>query len=222
MELLAPRFHVLAPDCYGTGKTPAPDRPATLRDEVELLAPVFHKAGDPFVVVGHSYGAGVALVAAALHPKRVRALALYEPTIFALAPAEETEGIRNTARLAREAVEAGNNDRAAQVFIDFWMGGTTWDRMPDARKAPILASIVHVGAWEDALFREPTPLADFAALDIPVLLMTGKKSPLSSLAVARVLRGAFRNVKAVEFDALAHMGPLTHPDAVNKVIADFL
>ena len=60
-----------------------------LRDEVELLAPAFAAAGGPCVLVGHSYGAAVALVAAATYPERVRALALYEPTLFALVDAGE-------------------------------------------------------------------------------------------------------------------------------------
>src|SRR5687768_6528429 len=221
MELLAPRFHVLAPDSYGAGKSP-PKSMATLRDEAEFLAPVLEKAGDPFALVGHSYGGGVAMVAAVMQPKRVRALALYEPTLFVLAPPNDVAGIRDAAGRAAEAVEAGDLDRAAQVFIDFWMGGKTWQHMPEARKAPILSSIVHVRAWENALFREPTPLADFAALEIPVLLMVGKKSPLSSRAVTAVLRGALRDVKVVEFDALGHMGPLTHPEVVNRAIAEFL
>jgi len=39
MESLAPKFHVLAADSYGAGKSPPrpKDRPARLRDEVELL-----------------------------------------------------------------------------------------------------------------------------------------------------------------------------------------
>jgi pimeloyl-ACP methyl ester carboxylesterase len=39
-------------------------------------------------LVGHSYGAAVALIAALATPGRVRAMALYEPTLFALLDAE--------------------------------------------------------------------------------------------------------------------------------------
>ncbi|MFL5276347.1 MAG: alpha/beta fold hydrolase, partial [Myxococcales bacterium] len=84
MDLLAPKFHVLAADSYGAGKSPPRPARTMLRDEVALLEPVFARAGDPFALVGHSYGGAIALVAAAMQPKRVRALALYEPTLFAL------------------------------------------------------------------------------------------------------------------------------------------
>ena len=40
------------------------------------------------ILVGHSYGAAVALIAALACPERVRALVLYEPTLFSLVDAD--------------------------------------------------------------------------------------------------------------------------------------
>jgi pimeloyl-ACP methyl ester carboxylesterase len=62
IDCLAPSFHVFAPDSYGAGKSPErpSDRVITLRDEVELIEPVLERAGDPLVLVGHSYGAAIA------------------------------------------------------------------------------------------------------------------------------------------------------------------
>ena len=74
IERLAPACHVFAPDSYGAGKSPPwpGARPITLADEVALLAPVLARAGTPLALVGHSYGAAVALVAALADPGRVR------------------------------------------------------------------------------------------------------------------------------------------------------
>src|SRR5579871_6538076 len=90
MDLLAPKFHVFAPDSYGSGKSPdwPSDRVIRLLDEVALIEPVLARAGSPMALVGHSYGAAVALIAALANPARVRAMALYEPTLFALLDAE--------------------------------------------------------------------------------------------------------------------------------------
>ena len=90
MELLAGGFHVLAADLFGSGQSPAwpADRELTLRDEVAFLEPVFAGAGDPVALVGHSYGAAVALIAAVSQPDRVRALAVYEPVLFSFVDAE--------------------------------------------------------------------------------------------------------------------------------------
>jgi pimeloyl-ACP methyl ester carboxylesterase len=102
------------------------------------------------------------------------------------------------------------------------MGEGAWKQTPDARKGPIESSMVNVRNWAHALLTEPTPLAAFAAMRVPVLYMTGKKSPESSLGVARLLTRTLPNVQVVDFDSLGHMGPVTHPEVVNDEICSFL
>ena len=229
MDRLSPSYRVFAPDSLGAGKSPAwpADRVVALRDEVALLEPVFASAGDPFFLVGHSYGAAVALLAALARPERIRALVLYEPTLFALleeeAPGQEAaNGIRSAAADAAAAIAAGDHAAAAQRFIDYWMGPGTWTRMPEARRAPIAGSMTPIAGWARALFFEPTPLQAFGALDLPVLVMVGAQSPASSQGVARLLTQTLANVSVIEFPELGHMGPVTHPELVNEAVAGFL
>jgi pimeloyl-ACP methyl ester carboxylesterase len=229
LDILSPEYRVLAPDSYGSGKSAdwASDRVIALKNEVEFIEPVIAAAGDPFCLVGHSYGAAVALIAALAHPGRVRAMALYEPTLFSLVDAESpspnaADGIRQTVQAAGNALDERNPNDAAKHFIDYWMGESSWDNTPDARKQPIAASIVNVRRWGHALFTEPAPLEAFRTLHIPVLYMVGKNSPPSAQAVARLLTAALPRVEVVAFDGLGHMGPITHPQPVNEVIARFL
>lgn len=229
MDLLAPKFHVLAPDTYGAGKSPPRprERKISLRDEVALLDPVFARAGEGFSLVGHSYGGGIALVGAVIHRERLRAIALYEPSLFALVEREspspnDVDGIRNTVVAAVAALERGDAPGAARCFIDFWMGAGAFDRMPDRVRAASAESVRDIQDWKDALFDEPTPAAALAELDVPVLLMVGSKSPLSSRAVAQRLADVLPQVERVELEGLGHMGPVTHPDEVNQVIVGFL
>jgi len=229
MDLLASRFRVFAPDSYGSGKSPdwSSDRVIGLRDEVELIEPVLERAGSPLVLVGHSYGAAVALVAALSNPGRVRAMALYEPTLFGLIDAEtpppnEADGIRKAVADASAALDAGKPDAAARRFIDYWMGEGSWERTPEERKASIAASVRNIRRWSHALFKEPTRLAAFRSLDVPVLYIVGKRSTASARGVARILTKALPRVELVEFGELGHMGPVTHPEGVNVAIAGFL
>lgn len=229
MENLSLTHRVLAPDCYGSGKSPQWQlgRKMFLEDEVDFLEPVFTQAGDRFAVVGHSYGAAVALKAALRHPERVSALALYEPTLFAVvdaqaAPPNGVDGIRNAVDAAVEALTRQNRDDAASHFIDFWMGAGSWAATPPQRKPAIADSIVNVGHWAHALFGEPAPLQAFAQLDIPILYMVGERSPESAQAVARLLIPTLPRVTAVRFPELGHMAPVTHPEIVNAAIARFL
>ncbi len=229
MELLAPKFRVLAPDSYDAGKGPRwpSDQVIHLRDEVALIEPVLTRAGSPLSLVGHSYGGAVALIAALANPGRVRAMALYEPTLFALLDAEtpapnEADGIRSAVADAGIALDAGDPDAAAERFIDYWMGSGSWNRTPEKRKTPIAASVTNLRRWGYALFTEPTPLKAFRSLDVPVLYMVGKRSTPSAHGVARLLATALPRVELMEFDDLGHMGPVTHPALVNAAIAQFL
>jgi pimeloyl-ACP methyl ester carboxylesterase len=229
MELLAPKFRVFAVDSYGSGKSPEwpSDRVISLGDEAAFIEPVLAKAGLPLALVGHSYGAAVALVAALANPRRVRALALYEPTLFALLEAEkpapnEADGIRNAVAGAVVALDSGNQDAAAERFIDYWMGTGAWQQTPEQRKPPIAASVRNVRRWAHALMTESTPLEAFRSLDVPVLYMMGKRSTPSAHGVARLLTAALPRVDIVEFEKLGHMGPVTHAEAVNDVIRKFL
>jgi pimeloyl-ACP methyl ester carboxylesterase len=229
LDLLAPRFHVLAPDSYGAGRSP--DWPSArvigLHDEVAFIEPVLAAAGSPLALVGHSYGAAVALIAALTHPGRVRAMALYEPTLFALLdaqalPPNEADGIRHAVESAGLALDRGDKDAAAEAFIDYWMGAGSWQQTPEHRKPTIADSVVNVRRWAHALMKEPTPLAAFGALDVPVLYMVGRNSTASAKGVARLLTNTLPRVELLEFDEPGHMGPITHPELVNVAIARFL
>jgi pimeloyl-ACP methyl ester carboxylesterase len=229
MDLLAPRFHALAADSYGAGKSPSwpAGRSITLRDEAALLEPVLERAGGRFSLVGHSYGGAVALMTALVNPEPVRAMALYEPTLFALVeqespPPNEVDGIRSAVAAALEALRAGDTAGAARCFIDFWMGEGSFERMPERNRAAIAEAVRNVQGWKDALFGEPTPASAFRRLDMPVLLLVGSRSPLSSRAVARRLLQVLPHVECVELEGLGHMAPVTHADAVNARIATFL
>jgi pimeloyl-ACP methyl ester carboxylesterase len=229
MDALASKFHVLAADSYGAGKSPPwpTGRTIGLRDEVALLEPVFARAGNSFSLIGHSYGGGIALIAALVHRARLHAMALYEPTLFALVEQEssspnDVDGIRNVVAESVAALERGDAAQAARYFIDFWMGERSFDQMPERVQAATAESVKSIQGWKDALFDEPTPLDAFAELDVPVLLMLGKRSPLSSRAVTERLARVLPKAEVVELDALGHMGPVTHSDAVNPLIGRFL
>lgn len=229
MDCLAPSFRVLAPDLYGSGQSPDwhSREVISLHDEAALIEPVLTSAGAPLTLVGHSYGAALALIVALANPGRVAALVLYEPTLFALldaerAPPNEADGIRGAVAAASAALDRGQTDSAARHFIDYWMEPGSWAMTAESRKPAIAASVGNVRRWAHALLSEPTPLAALRTLDIPVLFMLGKRSTVSAHGVARLLLGALPRVERLEFDELGHMGPVTHPDQVNPAIAHFL
>ena len=229
MDQLSSSYRLLAPDCYCAGKSPKwdSDRLMTLHDEVNFLQPVFSDAGQTFSLVAHSYGAAVALIAALTYPDRIRSLVLYEPTLFALIESNseqpnDAEGIRNVVARSIEELQRGQTYAAAEHFIDYWMGPGSWSATSEERKAPIAESVRCIQHWAHALFEETTPPAAFSAIRAPVLLMSGARSTVSALAVIRRLALLLPQARQYRFSDLGHMGPVTHADKVNAVIAKFL
>lgn len=225
MEQLAGRYRVIAPDLYGCGKSPPwpGERPMWIDDQIELLAPVFERAGERFHLIGHSYGGAIALKAALGLRPRLVSLVLYEPVLFAvlLRAAPQSEPGREIAAV-RDDVLAGAPSAAAERFIDYWMGKGTWAATPDARRAMLVDAVqAQRPEWHSA-FNDPTPLEAFAALDLPVLLMTGAESTAAARAVARLVGGVLPRVQVDEMEGLGHMAPMTQPGEVNARIERFL
>ena len=226
---LEKNFTVYAPDLYGAGKSPQwPSSDViSLADEVAFIDPILWKASSPCALIGHSYGAAVAMVAALANPEKVRTLVLYEPTLFSLLEAEhpltqDAEGIRAAVNKAGTFLDSGDKNGAAECFIDYWTVPGAWKNIPDSQKHQIAESITSVRRWAHALFTEPTKLEAFRSLSIPVLYMYGEQSTKSAHGVTRLLTNTLPNIEVVAFSNLGHMGPVTNPDTVNNSIEEFL
>ena len=194
IDRLAGRYRILAGDLYGSGQSPPwpGDRPLSLADERTLLAPAFEAAGGRFHLIGHSYGGAVALEAARAEPGRVASVVLFEPVLFSLLGAEdptqpaarEIAGVRDD---TVAALERGEPHASGARFVDYWMGAGAWAAMPASRRDGLARAMGAVKAEWEAAFGNPTPLSAFAALDVPVLCLTGSESPASSRTVTRLL-----------------------------------
>lgn len=229
MARLAAHHRVLAPSRIGYGRTPPwrGDRPARLADEVAALAPLLDAVGPACALVGHSAGGAVALKAALLHPRRVRALVVYEPALFSplvrRRPRDAaTAGIRALRDETSRAVAAGDLAGAAARFVHYWNAPGAWEATPVERRGAILAGLRQLPAEWACSFGEPAIMDDLAALAVPTLYLTGSCSPAPARALAALLAPALPQAELLELDGVGHMGPVTHPDRVNAAIASFL
>ena len=229
MDQLGGRYHVLAADLYSYGRSPLWPGVARfcLADEVSLLENVFQAAGEPFHLIGHSYGGAVALKAALTFPTRVRSLVLFEPTLFKLLMAEDAQqpAAREIADVRSEttaAVLRGEMERAAEHFIDYWMGAGMWAQTPEPRRTAAARAAPKITAEFQAVFEDPVLLSEFSALEVPTLLMVGTESPAASRGVVRLLAHALPQAKTLELGGLGHMGPVSHVDTINAAIEDHL
>jgi pimeloyl-ACP methyl ester carboxylesterase len=219
---------VVAPDLLGYGENlPWSDgRQLTLDEEVSRLLPFLEHADAPVDVVGHSFGGAVAVKLALTHPQWVRSLCVYEPVLLGLLRQDERGAaalseILETSALFRGCLDRGADADAAALFIDFWSGPGTWRQMPEGRRDSVRTRIGKVRADFEALLSDDMTLSALAELDIPVLCLSGKRSPAATRRVTELLDATLPNVRSRCFDNAGHMGPITEPHEVNASIAAF-
>lgn len=219
----------IALDLLGYGKAPFPDAAAqqafSLEHEVlAVLAALEGQLadGEPFHLVGHSYGGATALRLARrlADSGRVLSLTLFEPVAFHLLPADDLARVDIGNVIARIHAAATARD-ATRVFIDYWNGAGAFDALPAPVQERFTAQIAKVKLDFVALLAEPTTLADLATLDIPTLLLFGAHGPMSTRTVAEELAATLPRA-AIRRTPGGHMAPITHADEVNGAIAAFI
>ncbi|HYD59540.1 MAG TPA: alpha/beta fold hydrolase [Noviherbaspirillum sp.] len=227
IERLRAKYRVIAIDLYGYGETafPAQTGHFSLNDEVELVRAALADVLAPweaFHLIGHSYGGGVALRLAFDSPQRVRSLGLFEPTAFHLLPSGEPglAQIRAVFEQVRIALEQDDAPAATRRFIDFWNEDGFFDALPAAKQVEFIRQSAKVPLDFRALLHEPLDIGHYRRLDMPMCLIRGTQSPRCATAVVDVL-ATLENARAHQVVG-GHMAPVTHADAVNRIIEDFI
>jgi pimeloyl-ACP methyl ester carboxylesterase len=94
--------------------------------------------------------------------------------------------------------------------------------MDDHRRDGVCSRMGKVAQDFRALFADTLPLAAYARLAMPVLLLEGETTPAPPKAVARRLLQVLPDAAHVRIAGAGHMGPITHAEAVNDEILGFV
>lgn len=227
VESLRDTHRLISIDLYGYGDTgwPCSTRDFGLGDEVELVESVLARHlsdGECFHLVGHSYGGAVALQLALSAADRVRSLSLFEPGAFHLlrtaSGRAELEALR---RDVHTSLAVNDAQRGAARFIDFWNGTGAFAGLSVRRQASLTQLLPKTALDFQAVERERPNVAAYRRLRMPACLIGGRHSPAVARQVLSVL-GEMLPRAARHDVAAGHMGPVTHPELVNPVIADFV
>lgn len=216
-------------DMYSHGRSPDWDGLGNFQTaNVEAGLRLLEAERAPVDLVGHSFGATVALRMAKARPDLVKSLTLIEPVLFAVARAEAPE-----AQAALEAEEApfgvfyaaGDLENATRFFNRMWgTGAPKWQDLPEQTRAAMVRAMEVVPASYDTLYLDDIGLLAPGSLDsvaMPVLLLSGAESqpvmPLINAGLARRLKHAKAQVVA----GAGHMLPLTHAEKTAEILRSF-
>ncbi len=206
-------------------------RDTTRADMGALALPIIDKVaalGEPFHLVGHSCGGGVALKIALIRPDLVRSLTLYEPSAFNI-----LETSRHSDRLLlrdldlveealKRSIHQGSPHQGMRVFVDFWNGEGAWDRMSKGAHQTLASLAPTVAQDFGHMFAENWITNDLTGLSMPVLLMMGMDSPSVAQRTTALLVELLANAELAMLPGLGHMAPISAPHWVNPRIAQHI
>lgn len=176
----------------------------------------------PIDLIGHSFGAVVALRLAAAAPEAIRTLTLVEPVLFSAAP-QTTAGLAQQERQRQfdAFFDAGDHESAARMFIDEWGAGVPWDDL-DAKyrdrfvaMMPIVSGVLHDNHADPAkILREGA----LEGIDAPVMIVYGTQSPALVPEVCEAIAARLPDVGVASVPDAGHMVPLSHPKQLSDLI----
>lgn len=219
---------MVAMDLPAHGRSGAWDRSTTWQTQstgmaVELL----EKIGAPADLIGHSFGATVALRIAVERPDLVRSLTLIDPVFFSAAKdagRQEFTDHMNLHHDFHDLLEAKDYRGAAKKFSEMWEGGIPWDDLPEGVRTYQEERIMMIPAGGESLLGEGPdyiPLSRLAAITVPVLLIEGEKTDPVISAVQETLDRVLPDSQRVVIKGAGHMVPISHSGKTAEAIRGF-
>ncbi|GHD99941.1 hypothetical protein U879_10375 [Defluviimonas sp. 20V17] len=228
-EHLGGAVTITAFDLPGHGRAPGHDPARDLGDQAtEMGQAVLDGMAGPVDLIGHSFGAVIALRLAIENPGRIRSLTLIEPTLYAAAihaGLPELPEFEARMRPLFEAFAAGDTVRAAQIFTGDWGTGAAWADLPEAQRAYIAERIGLVEVAEPVLRHDSGRVLDrLGQIRCPVLLLGGAATPSILGRVLALIEAGLTGTTTtlVTVPGAGHMLPVTHAAEVAAAIGGFL
>ena len=222
---LAPECHMVAMDMPEHGRSGSWDRSRSWqRQTTEMAVALLERGAVPADLIGHSFGATVALRIAVERPDLVRSLTLIEPVFMSAAEESgrpEFQAHMNKHRSFYTLVSKGENIAAAKMFAALWGADTPWDALSAAQQTYQAERIAMIKAGGDSIVGtgpDYIPLSKVAEISVPVLLMDGSKTDPVIPAVQEELQKALPDCRRVVVEGAGHMLPISHPEETARAI----
>jgi pimeloyl-ACP methyl ester carboxylesterase/quercetin dioxygenase-like cupin family protein len=177
-------------------------------------------------VVGHSYGASVAGIAATIAPERFTAIVVAEPNFRNLLPqiqADQAQYSQNQihAMMRKMFVKQHNLEAAMQIYSE-WVRTGSWEQMDPVTKQSMLdngkAMIAYTAHGEAPVFVCETA----KKLTMPMLVVYGEGSPPNNRIISSTLAECATQAKRAVIPNAMQTMHRQNPEAFNKAVLEFL
>ncbi|MBW6507327.1 MAG: alpha/beta hydrolase [Rhodobacteraceae bacterium] len=177
----------------------------------------------PLDLIGHSFGASVALRLAVAAPEAIRSLTLIEPVLFVAAAGtpEFAAQLADNERL-RAMLAAGDAEEAARGFIGQWGAGQPWRKLDARTRTTFAAQMPLVLAGGEASFADTARIlreGGLEGIDAPVMLIRGAESPPIMASICEAIAARLPDVGVAVVPGAGHMLPVTHAPQVADLIS---
>ena len=184
----------------------------------------------PAHLVGHSYGAFTALLTTIDHPDMVRSLTLGEAPVISLlqnVPGGDTilnNFITKAFVPAAEAFKNNKDEKAVDIFVGSVIGDSLFfSKLSQENRDMMMANTPEL---KGVLFSKdvfpPITCDDLKKIKVPVLLLTGDRSPLFFTSIASELDRCLSNKKSVTLPNSSHGLEFENPVEFNKIVLGFI
>lgn len=175
----------------------------------------------PVHLIGHSFGATAALRIAVERPELVSRLTLIEPVYFAAAKGCAAHRAHTLSfRPFLSAMLSADETAAAAIFNDLW-GDRLWQDLSPRRQAESSHRIHLIVAGAAAIEQDADGITSpdrLSALEMPVTLIRGARSPAIIQAIHDALGASITQATDHVVAGAGHMLPMTHTDQVAAII----
>lgn len=198
---------------------------ADMEHQLHVVRAIAERIGAPVHLVGHSFGATVALAAAIGGAVEVRSIATFEANpITLLTHLGQRELLDSALQLISELEAAhvdGDRD-AARLVIDYWGGEGSFDEMPEMVKDYCRKTTYNnILDWQTVLTFK-TLRGDYAKLDVPVLLVRGEFANPVMQAITSGLEVCLPNARTAVVKGASHFLISTHAQECSNLLSAFI
>ena len=225
---LAARFRVHALSRRHHWPRATADTPYSYEGHRDDLLEYVRAVGDAVHLVGHSWGAGVALLAALREPERIRTLTLVEPAFHSLLPAsapgrdEEVAGRGEMLATVKALVAAGDDAAAVRALFDWIQDGSGGFA---ALPLPVQQALLENAPTLGPTFAHPAPqvtCADLRPLTVRTLVVNGEHTRLYYRLIGEAVVACLPHATPARLANAGHMTIVERPAETAALLLAFL